>query len=374
MYEGQPVLVSRIWQSIADSRYLCSLPVFANKSVILSCGAIDTPKLLLLSGIGPREHLAATGIPIVHHLPGVGCNLADHVMLSFEYETTPELAALRLNDPFTTPVGDLDIVNLPAGFLSLPSADSPPAFQPLPLLPTVPSSTLSSRSGYDRARHLARTGVPSLEFAVDVNFPPGVPSRPAPTLAFKTFNLAPRSRGTVRLSGADPLAAPLVDPCFLSDPRDARDALAAARWALGALASSGLARHVVRPLVAPDAGDDDKALPGWVRESAASAWHPCGTVGMGSDEEGPGEGEGGEEEEGRLDCVDTRFRVRGVQNLRVVDLSVAPFPPTAHPASLAYLIGAWAAQRIVEDFGLAEQHAVEGEKQEAASNSFIVLN
>jgi choline dehydrogenase len=241
--------------------------------VIVCAGAVGTPQLMLLSGLGPAGALRALGIEPVADLPGVGANLQDHPVAMACYAAPGSLPRSRYNhgevyatlrSPLAGPCADLQLFPV--------------------LLPVAP------------------------------------PGREAPDAGFALLAAAtaPDSRGTVRLASADPTAAPLIDPGFLRDGRDT-DRLASGltliREATGAAevgpGGSGWPGDEVwpGPEVRTEAGLRD-----YVRHTVGSYYHPAGTCRMGSDPDA---------------VVDTELRVHGIDGLRIADASVLPVIPNA---------------------------------------------
>ncbi|GAD22734.1 GMC family oxidoreductase [Acidovorax sp. MR-S7] len=264
--------------------------VRAAREVLLSAGALLSPQLLLLSGIGPGAQLQRHGIAVVQDLPGVGEHLHDHP------DVVLVMDAPRLADLFG---------------LSLPGAWR--------LLRGI------------REWRAHRTGMLTTNFAEAGGFLKSSPDEDVPDLQLhfvtgKLVNhgrtarwghgyschvcvLRPRSRGRVQLASADPGAAPLVDPAFLSDPDDLRRLVRGVRLMRQILAQPALARHGARELPVSAQAQDNAQLERFVRGHADTVYHPVGSCRMGP---------------GATDVVDARLRVHGMQGLRVVDASVMP--------------------------------------------------
>ena len=263
----------------------------AAREVVLAAGAIDTPKLLLLSGIGPAEELERHGIAVVAASPGVGGNLRDHlangVLATVDGETlrTAErprhlLSWLALGrGPLTSNVAEA------AAFVRVDPA------APGPELELIFAPVLFEEEGT----------VP--------------PSQDGVTVA--TVLLQPRSVGEVRLASADALAAPEIDPRYLTDHggQDAALLLEGIRRARRILATAPLAGHVTGELLPGADAVDDDALRAHLRARSQTLYHPVGTCRMGEDDAA---------------VVTPDLRLRGVEALRVVDASVIPVLPRGH--------------------------------------------
>ena len=263
----------------------------AAREVVLSGGAIDTPKLLLLSGIGPPDELERHGIAIRHELPGVGRNLRDHlangILATVDAETLWSAERPR---------------HLLAWLL----------FGRGPLTSNVAEAAAFVRLG-------AGATAPELEliFAPVLFEEEGTVPPSADGVTVATVLLQPASVGEVRLGSADPLAAPEIDPRYLTDPggRDARLVLDGLRLARRILATDPLARHVTGELLPGADAVDEDALYAHLRSRSQTLYHPVGTCRMGVDDDA---------------VVTPDLRVRGVGGLRVVDASVIPALPRGH--------------------------------------------
>jgi choline dehydrogenase len=255
--------------------------------VILSAGAIGSPHVLLLSGIGPARQLRALGIDPVADIAGVGENLQDHPIVMASYASRSALPMSKYNN------GEA------CAALRSELAGEYPDLHLFPiLLPLAPA---------------------------------GFQPPPAGGYALVASAVAPGSKGSVRLASAAPQAAPLIDPGFLSDGRDL-DRLEAGlrmiRQAAAGVAFSDVREAEVWP------GADISASAGvrdYIRRTVSSYYHPVGTCRMGLDADA---------------VVDPELRVRGVTGLRVADASVMPTIPNAHPNATVLAIAERAAELI----------------------------
>lgn len=265
----------------------------AGREVLVSAGAIGSPRLLLGSGIGPAEELHALGIGVTHDLPGVGKNLRDHIANGVVAATVP-------------------------GVTTLTSAESLPNVVRWLCAGRGPlSSNVAEGAAFVRTR--PDLPAPDLEliFAPVPFQDEGLvqPTRDGVTVA--AILLQPRSVGEVRLRSADLLEAPIVDPRYLSDAdgHDADVLVAGIRLARRILAREPLAAHIAEEIAPGGLAQDDAALLAHVRALSQTLYHPVGTCRMGDDE---------------LAVVDPELRVRGLAGLRVVDASVMPALPRGH--------------------------------------------
>ncbi len=263
----------------------------ARRDVVLAAGAIDSPKLLLLSGIGPPEELERHEIDVEVVAPGVGRNLKDHL-------ANGVLAAVDAETLFTA-----ERARHLAAWLAVGRG---------PL-----TSNVAEAAAFVRTKVSLHAPDVELIFAPVLFEEEGTvpPSQDGVTLA--TVVLQPRSVGEVRLSSADPLAPPEIDPQYLTDPEghDACILLEGIRLARRVLATAPLARHVAAELLPGPDATDDEALQAHLRARSQTLYHPVGTCRMG---------------EGEDAVVTPDLCVRGVERLKVVDASVIPALPRGH--------------------------------------------
>lgn len=310
----------------------------ARAEVILSAGALSTPKLLLLAGIGPASELEKHSIPVRLNLPAVGRGLKDHHHITptwiraphttdrHTFYQSPSLQAAaraQWDTDGTGPLSEISCIHT-TGFFKSDAIYQSDEFKALP---------------EERQRHLSQPTVPLYE--VFLNGPSAEqlisPSTAQPLVTIFIFVLNAEYPGTVTLSSSDPVDAPLCDPEYFSDPFGRRVAIEATREAMAVTESAEFKKDTVELLHGPKSTSEEDILAYW-RERTCSTWHMCGTVRMGRE---------GEERAG----VDREFRVLGTKGLRVVDLSVMPILPNAHTQAMAYLTGAIAGDKIVKEYG-----------------------
>lgn len=261
----------------------------AAREVIVAGGAFGSPHLLMLSGVGPGEHLARHGIPVVCDLPGVGANLQDHVDYTISYRS------LRR-----------DVIGLnPRGLARLGKAARRWRRDGRGLFATPYAEAgafLRSEPGIDR---------PDLQMHFVVGIVDRHMRRPHVHDGYSCHVclLRPASRGCVTLADARPATPPLIDPGFLSDPRDLDALRGAARIAETVLAAPSLAPWRGARLYPHDGSD--AGLDADIRARADTIYHPAGTCRMGADGDA-------------MAVVDARARVRGVEGLRVIDAAIMP--------------------------------------------------
>ncbi|MBZ9646901.1 choline dehydrogenase [Sphingobium sp. 3R8] len=256
--------------------------------VILAGGAINSPQLLQLSGIGPAALLRDHGVPMVHDLPGVGENLQDHVGVMVKQEITQPYSALAYTQPLKA---------LMALSQYLLSGTGPATSNGMEVL-----AFLKSRPGID---------YPDVQYHFPMLLYTDHGREIIQREGFSAYanGLRPNSRGRVTIASADPAAAPRIDPNYFSDPDDlrvTRDAIHMARALIAQPALDGFRGPELEP--GKDVRDDT-ALNAFIKRTAVSVYHPVGTCSMG---------------QGPLAVVDDRLRVHGVEGLRVVDASIMP--------------------------------------------------
>src|SRR3954470_20325034 len=254
----------------------------AEREVILSAGAYNSPQLLMLSGIGPAEHLAMREIEVAVDLPGVGQNLQDHVNSGVIY-TTEEPVSLLLG---MEPQYQQEFAEEGRGPLT---------------------SNVAEAGGFWRTRE--DLPAPDVQFhAAPVMFvEEGLGDPVAHGISFGACLLTPKSRGNVTLRSNDPSAKPWIRHAFLSDPDDVDVMTAGLEMTMDIARAPALAPYCKDPFVAPASGDRDVLREHLARRSQ-TLYHPVGTCAMGS-------------------VVDAELRVHGVEALRVVDASVMPVVP-----------------------------------------------
>jgi choline dehydrogenase-like flavoprotein len=263
--------------------------VHARREIVLSAGAIQSPQLLLLSGIGDGAHLRQIGIPVEHHLPGVGRNLHDH-LASPVHMSTRESSSYGMSWR-ALPRNLLNVAEY-ALLRTGPLANN--IFEAAAFVRTAPGL---DRPDVQLVFQSARRPSPRLPFPVGHGF------------AISPVGLYPRSRGSIRLACADPFAPPLIDPNLLSAPEDAAPLLRGLRLARRIFATPAFDRYRAEETAPGPPLQDDESLLEYIRAQAYTVHHPVGSCRMGRDD---------------LAVVDAELRVAGIEGLRVADASVFP--------------------------------------------------
>jgi choline dehydrogenase-like flavoprotein len=282
----------------------------ATREVLLASGAIGTPRLLMLSGIGPADHLRAVGVAPVHDLPGVGGDLQDHLDLYVIAECRGDFTY----DGYAR----LDRAAW-AGLEYLLFKRGPAA------------STLFETGGFWHVG--GNADWPDIQFHLGLGsgIEAGVAKLKNAGVTLNSAYLRPRSRGTVRLASADPAAAPLIDPNYWAEPHDREMALAGLRMAREILAEPALRPFVLAERQPGPEKVADTDLAAYAAASAKTDHHPCGTCRMGTD---------------ALAVTDAELRVRGIEALRICDASAMPLIPSANTNAPTIMLAEKAADLI----------------------------
>ena len=293
----------------------------ARGEVLLSAGALQSPQLLQLSGIGPGALLSEHGIGVVRDAPGVGENLQDHLQIRLTHEATIPTTNDRLNTLRGKAGLALQWLLRRSGPLAV-GINQGGCFV----------RALASGDPVEDARPDIQYHVSTL--SADMA---GGAVHPFSGFTLSVCQLRPSSRGTVRIRSDDARDAPAMRPNYLDTELDRATNVAAVRHARAVASSAAmtpLVRREVRP--GPEVGDEDAALLDYCRASGATIFHPTGTARMGPD------GDAGA-------VLDPRLRVRGVAGLRVVDCSAMPTVPSGNTNAAAVMLGEKAAAMVRED-------------------------
>ena len=291
----------------------------ARKEIIVCCGAVKSPQLLMLSGIGEEAELHRHGIDLTHSLPQVGKNLQDHCF------STAGIVVEQTHKEDHSASAPTPGQRVPSikGWFKLDSVLSSPEFQDLPMT---------------TQRYLKRSAVPNWEIAMSAPVPSPDSELPGnETLKAIALIMNPQSRGVVSLRSNSPSDPPVIDPKFLSHPFDRRAIIEAMREMLRLFQAPIFKTRTIQHITWPE-GDSDDAILEQAKRNLASSWHPAGTVQMGVNAD--------------FACVDHDFKVFGLPKLRVADMSICPLLPCNHTQSTAYLIGEIAAAKIIAEYEL----------------------
>lgn len=293
--------------------------VRAMREVIVSAGAVQSPQILELSGIGQASLLSEHGIPVVVDLKAVGENVIDHLQTRCTYETN---VPITINDVMRSvwrrmAVGLQYIVTrrgLMAGTSSTAHAITKTSTQLLRPDVMIRIYHISGKDRYSRS--------------------PGAGIDPFPGFSIGGFQLHPFSRGQIHIRSRDPGQYPRIDPGYFGDERDRATAVAMLRLIRRIAAQPSLAPYIVRETRPGREVADDSAILDYARSCGQTSWHTVGSCRMGPRGEG---------------VVDARLRVYGVERLRVADASVMPTIVSSNTNAPAIMIGERAADLILQD-------------------------
>jgi choline dehydrogenase-like flavoprotein len=285
----------------------------ARKAIILAGGVFGTPQILMLSGIGPADHLGALGIPLVIDRPAVGSNLQDHIDYVAGFETGGDIfSGSNLKTIWRTAGSLLQWLRKRTGPMTTNYAEAGGFIKSSPDV-AVPDLQLHFVPAI--LEDHGRTKIKEAGFSGHVCV------------------LRPESRGTVRLASADPAAAPLIDPAFLTDDRDMAILKKGVRLLHRILTAPPLAKHGGKDRHATPL-DDDAALEEMIRNRSDTVYHPVGTARMGSDDDA---------------VCDSRLRVRGVAGLYIADASIMPRVVSGNTNAPSIMIGERCADFVKAD-------------------------
>jgi choline dehydrogenase len=287
--------------------------VRASRSVLLCGGTIHSPQLLMLSGIGPADHLRAMEIPVARDLPGVGQNLQDHVATGVLCSCSRPISLNRALSPWRLPGNILRYALLRQGPLTSNVVEAGGFVRSLPDLP---------------APDLQFTFIPV--WALDH----GLTRLKGHGFILVTLLLRPQSRGSVTLRSNDPLDAPRIQPNYLTHEDDRAAMVRGMRLVRQVTDTPPLAKLRRAERIPGAAAQSEEDLLAWIRGYAQNGDHPVGTVKMGQDPTA---------------VVDERLRVHGLQGVRVVDASVMPTVPRGNTNVPTIMIAERAADVIKED-------------------------
>jgi len=284
----------------------------ARREVLLAAGALQSPQLLMLSGIGPGSELQRHGVPVLHDLPGVGRHLHDHV------DVIQVVDAPHLKDLFgVSPTG---VWRMLQGMREWRRTRS-----------GMLTTNFAEAGGFIRSSPGETRPDLQLHFVIGKLIDHGRKPTFGHGYSCHVCLLRPKSRGTLALKSADPLAAPAIDPAFLSDGDDVERLVRGFKLMRGVLQQPALAEHGGRELAASAGAVDDASIERFIRNHADTIYHPVGTCRMGR---------------GRDDVVGADLRVHGVEGLRVVDASIMPSIVSGNTNAPTIMIGEKAADLI----------------------------
>jgi choline dehydrogenase-like flavoprotein len=294
----------------ATSVELVNETIHATREIILTSGTVGSPKLLMLSGIGPADHLKSSGIKPIHDLKGVGSNLQDHLDLFVISECTGD----HTYDKYSKPLW-----SILAGLQYLLFKNGPVA------------SSLFETGGFWYADENARSADIQFHMGLGSGIEAGVLKPKNAGVTLNTAYMRPRSRGTVRLASSDPKASPLIDPNYWADPYDREMSLKGLRLARKIMKQSAFKPYVLREIIPGPDVISDAELAAYACANGKTDHHPVGTCKMGNDEDA---------------VVTPDLKLRGIDGLRVCDASIMPRITTGNTNAPTIMIAEKAADFI----------------------------
>jgi len=286
----------------------------ARKETILAAGSIGSPQLLQLSGVGPAAMLSARGIEPIRHLAGVGENLHDHLQIRMQYKVKN---TVTLNERVNSVFGKIAMAAEYAVFKTGPL--------------TMPPSQLGAFARSDAAQPTANIEWHVQPLSLD-KF--GDPLHTFPAITPSVCNLRPLSRGWVRIVSPDPAAYPEIKLNYLRALEDRAIAVDAMRYTRRIMAAKALSRFAPEEFRPGPGYETDEQLARGAGELGTTIFHPVGTCKMGDD---------------AMAVVDDRLRVKGIQDLRVVDASIMPRITSGNTNAPVYMIAEKGSAMILED-------------------------
>ena len=288
----------------------------AEREVIVAAGAIGSPKLMMLSGIGAADQLRGVGVEPIHDLPAVGQNLQDHLDIDVVLSVDPGLGFDRYKARHRM---------LWAGLQYL-------------LFGTGPvTSTIVEGGAFWTVDPSSRSADTQLHFEPATGTEPGSPMSPTGAgCMFNGYFVRPESRGSVRLASSDPATPPLIDPNYLGEPRDLDMTIKAVRLMRDVARQPAFAAVGGCEFFPGDNAVTEDEITQFIRAHGRTAYHPVGTCRMGGD---------------NASVVDPRLRVRGIDGLRVCDSSIMPKLISSNTNAASIMIGEKASELILGERG-----------------------
>jgi len=284
------------------------------REVVLSGGAVNSPHVLQISGIGPAEHLQAIGVPVVHDLPGVGANLNDHYVVRVAHRVTGAVTINQLARGMRLAREAVRWATIGNGALTF----------------GVTSAMVFCRS---------REGLSSPDLQLlftPASYAQGVfrQLEREPGMTVAVCPVRPESRGTIMAQSPDPLQYPAIRPNYLSAPSDLRVLIAGVGHTRRIFAQGAMAPYTVEETLPGPGVTTDEQFGEFARNAGTNVFHPVGTCKMGTD---------------AMAVVDPRLKVHGIEGLRVIDASVMPAVTTGNTNAPTIMIGEKGAAMIRED-------------------------
>ncbi len=281
--------------------------------VVLSAGAIGSPQILQISGIGPGGLLQSLDIPVRHEMPGVGTNLQDHLQIRMVYEVNVPTLNDEINNFLRRMLIGIQYVLLRRGAMSMGASQV-----------CIFAKTRPELATPDIQFHFQPLSADK----------PGIEMHPFSGITASVCQLRPESRGTIMIKSSDPHVYPSIQPGYLSTTVDQETAVAAMRMSRAIAGSKAMSPFIVAERVPGEAAETDGELLDAARTISQTIYHPTSTCKMGSDVGA---------------VVDDRLRVHGVKGLRIADASIMPTIVSGNTNAPTIMIGEKASDMILED-------------------------
>ena len=262
----------------------------AQNEVIVTCGAVGTPKLMMLSGVGEAEHLKEHDIDVIHDLPGVGQNLNDHFGVDIVAELNGHYSLDKYKKWYYATLAGIEYTLFKSG--------------------PITSNVVEGGAFWFSKKNL---DVPDIQFhfLAGAGAEAGVPSVPKGSsgITLNSYTVRPKSRGSVRLKSNNPDDNPIVDPNFLAEPDDLKVSVEGIRISTEIFGQKSLRKFIKKIRFPDEKTKTNKQLEEYARQYGRTSYHPTGTSKMGTDKNA---------------VVDPQCRVRGLNNIRICDSSIMP--------------------------------------------------
>jgi len=307
LFEGTSVVGVEYFQNGKQQQ------VFSNKEVLLSAGAIGSPQILQLSGIGPRELLEKHDIPVIKDLPGVGKNLQDHLQIRLVFKTSQRTLNDEVNNYLKQLWVGMQYVFNRTGPLTLAASQV-----------AIFTKTDPAMSRPDIQFHMQPLSADK----------PGEGAHKFSAFTASVCQLRPHSHGHIEIKSNDPFEHPAIHPNYLSDDRDAKVAIESIKIARKIAEAPALSPHITGEYVPGQQYQTDEQLLEAARNFSQTIYHPTSTCKMGHDE---------------MAVVNDRLQVHGVNGLRVIDASIMPEIVSGNTNAPTIMIAEKGADMILED-------------------------
>jgi choline dehydrogenase-like flavoprotein len=276
----------------------------AEREVIVTAGAIGSPKLMMLSGIGPADHLRSVGVDVVHDLPGVGQNLHDHFGIDIVCELSGPYSLDKYNKLHWMAMAGLEYALFKKGPVA---------------------STIVEGGAFWYADTSAPTPDLQFHFLIGAGVEAGVPKIPSGSgVTLNSYTLRPKARGSVTLRSNNPLDMPVIDPNFLGDPYDLKTSAEGVKYSREIRMQSAFGNYVRNEHCPGDRVSTQADFEGYARQYGRTSYHPVGACRMGND---------------NMAVVDPNLRVHGLEGLRICDSSIMPQLVSSNTNAPSIMIG-----------------------------------